>query len=117
MEMLIEEILKAKGFTTYRSPEGADNGVDILASSDTLGFGSPRICVQVNTGDSPVDRLVAWSGFKTSVIKEIPKQFFKVRLWDSKKVIEQLFENYDRLSEGIKAEIPLKKVWMLNAER
>lgn len=135
MEMLIEEILKAKGFTTYRSPEGADNGVDILASSDTLGFGSPRICVQVKTSDVPVDRpildqlvgtmsnfnadyglLVAWSGFKTSVIREIPKQFFKVRLWDSKKVVEQLFENYDKLSEDIKAEIPLKKVWMLNVE-
>lgn len=41
MEVLIEEILKAKGFTTYRSPEGADNGVDILASADTLGSGSP----------------------------------------------------------------------------
>lgn len=135
MEMLIEEILKAQGFTTYRSPEGADHGVDILASSDTLGFSSPRICVQVKTSDSPVDRptldqlvgtmsnfnsdyglLVAWNGFKSSVIKEIPKQFFKVRLWDSKKVIEQIFENYDRLSEDIKAEIPLKKVWMLNVE-
>lgn len=135
MEMLIEEILKAQGFITYRSPEGADNGVDILASSDTLGFGSPRICVQVKTSDSPIDRatldqligtmsnfnadyglLVAWSGFKTTVIKEIPKQFFKVRLWDSKKVIQQLFENYDKLSEDIRAEIPLKKVWMLNVE-
>ncbi|PPB02414.1 restriction endonuclease [Brevibacillus laterosporus] len=133
MEILVEEILKAKGFTTYRSPEGADNGVDILAASDILGFGSTKICVQVKTADSPIDRptmdqligtmsnfnadyglLVSWTGFKTSVIKEIPKQFFKVRLWDSKKIIEQLFENYDKLSEDIKTEIPLKRVWMLN---
>ncbi|SDZ79690.1 restriction system protein [Thalassobacillus cyri] len=49
MEVLIEELLKAKGFTTYRSPEGADQGVDILAASDTLGFGHLRICVQVKT--------------------------------------------------------------------
>lgn len=135
MEILVEEILKAKGFTTYRSPEGADNGVDILASSDTLGFGATKICVQVKTMDSPIDRptmdqligtmsnfsadyglLISWNGFKSSVMKEIPKQFFKVRLWDSKKVIEQLFETYDKLSEDIKAEIPLKKVWMLNIE-
>lgn len=135
MEDLINEILKAKGFTTYRSPEGADQGVDLLASADTLGFGSPKICVQIKTQDNPVDRptldqligtmsnynadyglLVSWSGFKTSVIKEIPKQFFKVRLWDSQKVIEEIFENYDKLSDEIKTEIPLKRVWMLNVE-
>lgn len=135
MEVLIEEILKAKGFTTYRSPEGADYGIDILASSNTLGFGSPKICVQVKTNDTPVDRptmdqligtmsnvnadyglLVSWSGFKMSVLNEIPKQFFKLRLWDSAKIIEQLFETYDSLSDDIKTEIPLKKVWMLNTE-
>lgn len=135
MEELIEEILKSKGFTTYRSPEGSDFGVDILASPDTLGFGNPKICVQVKTYDNPVDRptldqligtmsnynadyglLVSWSGFKSSVIKEIPKQFFKVRLWDSKKVIEEIFNNYDRLDDKIKAEIPLKRVWMLNED-
>lgn len=136
MERLIEEILKAQGFTTYRSPEGADNGVDILASYDKLGFGSPKICVQVKTSDTPIDRptmdqligtmsnfnadyglLVSWNGFKSSVIKETAKQFFKLRLWDSRKVIEQIFENYDKLSEDIKAEIPLKKIWMLNIDK
>lgn len=135
MEDLINEILKAKGFTTYRSPEGADHGVDLLASSDTLGFGSPRICVQVKTENNPIDRptldqligtmsnynaeyglLVSWSGFKSSVIKEIPKQFFKVRLWDSKQIIEEIFNCYDKLSDEIKTEIPLKRVWMLNME-
>lgn len=135
MEVLIEEILKAKGFATYRSPEGADHGVDLLASPDTLGFGSPRICVQVKTQDNPIDRptldqligtmsnfnadyglLVSWYGFKTSVIKEIPKQFFKVRLWDSKKVIEEIFNNYDKLNDNMKSDIPLKRIWILNAE-
>lgn len=135
MEELINEILKGKGFTTYRSPEGADNGVDILASPDILGFGSPKICVQVKTSDSPIDRptldqligtmsnfnadyglLVSWSGFKTSVIREVPKQFFKVRLWDSKNIIQEIFDNYDKLNDSIKTEIPLKRVWMLNIE-
>lgn len=135
MEDLINDILEAKGFTTYRSPEGADQGVDLLASANTLGFGSPKICVQIKTQDNPVDRptldqligtmsnynadyglLISWSGFKTSVIKEIPKQFFKVRLWDSQKIIEEIFENYNKLSDEIKTEIPLKRVWMLNVE-
>lgn len=135
MENLIEAILKAKGFTTYRSPEGADYGVDILASADTLGFGSPRICVQVKSHDDTVDRptldqligtmsnysadfglLVSWSGFKNTVIREIPKQFFKVRFWDSKRIIEEIFTNYEKLNDDIKAEIPLKRVWMLNED-
>jgi len=135
MEQLIEDILKAKGFTTYRSPEGSDYGVDILAASDTLGFGDPKICVQVKTSDTPLDRptldqligtmsnygadfglLVSWSGFKSSVTREIPKQFFKVRLWDSKIIIQQIFENYEKLSDEIKKEIPLKKIWMLDSE-
>lgn len=135
MEELIEEILKAKGFTTYRSPEGSDHGVDLLASQDTLGFGSPKICVQIKTNDTPIDRptldqligtmsnfnadyglLVSWNGFKASVIKEIPKQFFRVRLWDSNTIIQEIFKNYDKLNDGIKAEIPLKKIWMLSLE-
>ncbi len=135
MEELINEILKAKGFTTYRSPEGADHGVDILASHGTMGFDSPRICVQVKTTDSSVDRptldqligtmsnynadyglLVSWNGFKQSVDREEPKQFFKVRLWNSKTIIQEIFDNYEKLSDEIKAEIPLKRVWMLNLE-
>ncbi|APQ77552.1 restriction endonuclease family protein [Clostridium botulinum] len=52
MEVLINEILKVKGVTTYRSPEGCDYGVDLLASSSTFGFGSPKICVQVKTQET-----------------------------------------------------------------
>lgn len=135
MELLIAEILKAKGFTVYASPEGTDYGVDLLASSGTLGFDSPRICVQVKSHDAPVDRptmdqlvgtmsihgadfglLVSWSGFKNSVTREVAKQFFKVRLWDSTQVIKEIFANYDRLSDELKAEIPLKRIWMLNTD-
>lgn len=88
---------------------------------------------QVKTSDAPLDRatldhligtmsnysanfglLVSWSGFKSSVTKEIPKQFFKVRLWDPKIIIQQIFENYEKLSDEIKKEIPIKRVWMLD---
>ncbi|MFY9278165.1 MAG: restriction endonuclease [Caldicoprobacterales bacterium] len=135
MEELINEILKAKGFTTYRSPEGADHGVDILASPGVLGFGSPKICVQVKTEANPIGRpildqligamsnfnadyglLVSWSGFKSSVMNEASKQFFKVRLWNSQNIIQEIFNNYEKLSNEIKAEIPLKRIWMLNIE-
>ncbi|MBQ3512472.1 MAG: restriction endonuclease [Lachnospiraceae bacterium] len=135
METLIEEILKAKGFTVYHSKQGADGGKDLLASGGEMGFGSPKICVQVKTQDTPVDRptldqlggvmnnvqaeyglLVSWNGFKDSVAREEGNQFFKIRLWDSTDVIKELFDNYDKLSPAIKAEIPLKQIWILSEE-
>ncbi len=132
MARIIDAILKAQGYTTYRSPEGPDKGVDILAAPEPLGFGKPRLCVQVKTGDTPVDRptldqllgamqnfnaeqglLVSWGGFKISVDKEIPHQFFRVRLWDQDSIIQELMRVYDRLDEDIRAELPLKRVWTL----
>jgi restriction system protein len=132
MSRLIEAILKAQGYTTFRSPEGPDKGIDILAAPGLLGFGNPRICVQVKSGDFPVDLptlnqligsmqnvqadqglLVSWGGFKTSVDKEIPTQFFRVRLWDQSNIINELLSNYDRLDEDLRAELPFKRIWTL----
>tara|TARA_R110002049_G_scaffold100902_1_gene245306 strand:+ start:8300 stop:9331 length:1032 start_codon:yes stop_codon:yes gene_type:complete len=129
---LVDAILKAQGFTTHVSPPGPDKGVDILAAPGVLGFGSPRLCVQVKSSDSPLDRptldqligtmqnfkaeqglLVSWGGFKNSVDKEIPSQFFNVRLWDAASIVDEFFRHYDLLDEDIKAEIPLKRVWTL----
>jgi restriction system protein len=129
---LVEAVLRAKGFLTHRSPEGPDRGIDLLASAGALGFESPKICVQVKSGDTPVDRptldqligamqnvgadaglLVSWSGFKTSVDRERPAQFFRVRLWDQDDLVSELLENYEKLDEELKAEMPLKRVWAL----
>ncbi len=133
MEDLISDILKAKGFTVYQSKPGADGGKDLLAAGGEMGFGSPKICVQVKTQDTPVDRiildqlggvmtkvgaeyglLVSWSGFKSSVEQERGNQFFRVRLWDSTDVIREIFNNYEKLSPEIQADIPLKRIWMLS---
>jgi restriction system protein len=134
MARLVEEILKAMGYTTFRSAPGPDKGVDILASAGPLGFDRPRICVQVKSQDAPVDSptlnqligtmqnvqadqglLVAWGGFKSSVDKEAPTQFFRVRLWDQDDLIDQLLAQYDRLSDELRAELPLKRVWTVAA--
>lgn len=132
---LVDAILKAQGYTTFLSPEGADKGVDILAATGLLGFANPRICVQVKSQDTPVDRptldqligtmqnfhaeqglLVSWGGFKSSVEKETASQFFRVRLWNQDNIIEALLENYDKLDEDLKAEIPLKRIWTVTAQ-
>jgi restriction system protein len=130
LERLVDSILRAQGYVTYHSSAGADRGVDILAGSGPLGFGSPKICVQVKSEQTPVDHptfsqllgtmqatgadqglLVSWGGFKSSVEREVPRHFFKVRVWDQKTLLDQLFQHYDQLDEEIRAEIPLKRIW------
>ena len=132
---LVEGILKAQGYTTYRSPEGADGGADILAGSGPLGFGAPKLCVEVKSEDSPIGRpdvdkllgavskfganeglFVSWSGFKPNVFKEMAASFFKVRLWTQKELLEALFAHYDDLDEDLKAELPLKRIWTVTAQ-
>lgn len=132
---LVEAILKAQGYTTYRSPEGADGGADILAGSGPLGFGAPRLCVEVKSESGPIDRatvdkllgavskfgadeglFVSWSGFKSTVQKELAASFFRVRLWTQKELLEQLFAHYDHLDEDLKAELPLKRIWTVAAQ-
>jgi restriction system protein len=134
MARLVAAILQAQGYTTYISPEGPDKGVDILAAPDSLGFGHPRICVQVKSGESPLDRptldqlvgamqhvqadqglLVSWGGFRSSINREEANQFFKVRLWDQAKLIGQLLEHYDELDQEIRSEIALKRIWTIVA--
>jgi restriction system protein len=127
---LVDGVLRAQGYTTFVSPEGADKGVDILAGSGELGFGALSLCVQVKSGDSPLDRptldqligtmqnvgaknglLVSWGGFKQTIRREEPSQFFRVRLWDQSRLITEILECYDRLDEELRAELPLKRVW------
>ena len=127
---LVEAILQAQGYTTWRSPAGADGGADILAGAGPLGFGTPRLCVEVKSEASPIDRptvdkllgavskfgaeeglFVSWSGFKSNVQKELAASFFRVRLWSQKELLDALFTVYDKLDEDITAEIPLKRIW------
>lgn len=60
--------------------------------------------------------LVSWSGFKKSVLSETVHQFFRVRLWDARVIIQELFTNYNKLDEDIRAKIPLKQIWVLDTD-
>lgn len=130
METLVEAILRAQGFTTHHTGKGSDHGIDILAATDTLGFGRPRICVQVKSQQTPLERpvldqligtmrhvdadqglLVCWGGFKPTITREIPRLFFTVRMWDQNDLIDQFLAVYDKLDDDLRAEIPLKRIW------
>ncbi|NJN63418.1 MAG: restriction endonuclease [Acidobacteria bacterium] len=135
LALLVEAILRAQGYVTYRSPEGADGGADILAGAGPLGFGVPRLCVEVKSGGGPIDRptvdkllgavtkfgaqeglFVSWDGFRGTVQKELAPSFFRVRLWTQKELLEALFAHYDQLDEDLRAELPLKRIWTVAAQ-
>lgn len=132
---LIDAILKAQGYITKQSNPGPDGGIDILAAAGPLGFDKPRICVQVKSSSSPIDvkvlrelqgvmtkvradqgLLVSWGGFTTKSIKEARDAFFTIRLWDQGALLEEVFRYYDKFSDELKAELPLKKMWGLIIE-
>lgn len=132
---IVDAILKSKGYTTFVSPPGPDSGVDILAAPGTLGFDRPKICIQVKSGESPIERavldqligvmknfgadhglLVSWGGFKSSVEKERAKHFFEIRLWDHNDVIREFLDNYENLSPEIQEIVPLRKIWVLESD-
>lgn len=129
---LISGILEARGFKTIVSPPGPDGGVDISASSGSLGLSEPRMCVQVKSQQTPVDvrvyrelrdtmnkigashgLLVSWGGFKKSVYQESKNDVFFIQLWGSKEIIEELLGDYPKLPAEIKSIIPLKRIWIM----
>jgi restriction system protein len=135
LSRLVGEVFKAQGYIVQISPEGPDGGVDVLAGSGKSGFDSPKIAVQVKSGSIVVDAptihqlqgtmknfeatnglVVSWGGFNSAALKEGRRLFFTVKLWDSNDLIHHLLENYDQLSDEIKADIPMKKIWTLLPE-
>ena len=128
---LIGLILKAQGYHIYVSPPGPDGGVDILAGTGALGFESPRIAVQVKSGQEQIgtpeiDQLrgvikkfgadyglfVSWSGYKRSIGHDMRQMWHEIRLWDSNDVIEKFLEYYENLPADVQSEIPLKRIWV-----
>ena len=128
----VSAILGVYGYTIRHYTPSANGGVDMVAGKDPLGFGQPRLCVQVEAGDQPVDLqcydrlrkdlrsfgaehglLVSLGGFTKSVHDRNEQQFFEIRLWGPEQLAERLLERYDALPPDIRAEIPLDTVRIL----
>ena len=127
LEYLVESILKAQGYTTLQTRRGADGGVDVVAGKGEMGFGEPRLCVQVKSGTSPVglpdyDRLlgnvqstgadrgllVSLSDFTRPVRIRNESSFFQIRLWGAAELTENLLDTYESLPGDIRTDIPLE---------
>ena len=132
LSRLVAEVLEAEGFITQVAPPGPDGGIDVFAGRGPLGLDSPRLIVQVKSSPSPVDvkvvrelngvlsaqtadqgLLVAWGGVTKPARQEMRSQFFRVRVWDADQLIDAVLRNYHNLSDELRADLPLKRVWSL----
>ena len=133
MEMLVAEVLKAKGFTVQENKKkGSDGGVDILAGRGPMGFEGPCICVQVKSSDSAIDvksydelkgvlqdfkaehgLLVSWGGFNGKVEEKARRDYFKIRLWTASDLVSHIQEVYLELPKEVQAELPMHQIWTL----
>ena len=132
---LVAAVLRAEGFFTEVSSRGPDGGIDVFAGRGPLGLDSPKLIVQVKSSPTPVDvkivrelhgvltthgadqaLLVAWGGPNKVATQELRGQFFRVRVWDADDLVDAVLRNYDRLDEGTRAALPLKRIWSLVAE-
>ena len=132
---LVEGVLTAQGYTVRTSLPGADGGVDIVAGRGAMGFEAPRLCVQVKSGDDPVDvtvlrelrgvmkayraeqgLIVSWGGFKRTVDQEARQLFFEIRLWNQSDLVKAIQDAYEHLPDELQAELPMKRTWVLVVE-
>jgi restriction system protein len=127
---LVAEILEVEGYKTKVSRPGPDGGVDILAAGGKLALGEDRICVQVKSGDGPANHdvvlrligamsnsqartglLVSIGGVNAAAQQELDNNFFKLRLWQMRDLLNALFRAYGDLSDETREKLPLKQIW------
>ncbi|MET8204280.1 restriction endonuclease [Micromonospora taraxaci] len=129
---LVTAILTAEGFHCTLAPPGPDGGIDITAGRGPLGLDSPRLLAQVKSGSqigSPIvaqlhgvmtthgaeqGLLVAWGGLTKPARDTLKNQHLRVRVWEAADVVDAVLRTYDRLPEEIRAQVPLRRVWMLS---
>lgn len=130
---LVAELLRAEGFDADEAPPGPDGGIDITAGRGILGLESPKLIVQVKTGQvasevvaqlnglvqthgADYGLIVTWAGLSKQARDALRHQRFRVKVWDSSDVVDAVLRNYERLPENITSRLPLRRVWMLGDE-
>ena len=118
-EELVAALLRSMGYFARRTEKGPDRGVDVIATSDSLGLDSPRIKVQVkqrsqraNVGDvrnfiatlrAPDKGLfVSTGGFTKEALYEADRAppGTSVTTLKADEFIELLTEHYERLGSN-----------------
>lgn len=126
---LVAAVLESMGYRAVSHPPGADGGVDIVAHPDALGFGQPKIKVQVKhrkgtvggpelraflatlrSGESGL--YVSTGDFTNDARREAETAREPTTLLEREGFIRLLLENYEELDPEFKAKVPLRKLWV-----
>ena len=127
LEYLVASILRASGYHALETRKAPDGGIDVVAGQGDMGFGQPRLCVQVKSGRSAVGLpeynqlrgnintfgadhglLVSLGDFTRQVRDTNESSFFQIRLWGPNDLVDRLLETYDTLPDDIQNDIPLR---------
>jgi restriction system protein len=132
-QQLVAGLLEAMGYRTRTSERGPDQGVDIIAHPDPLGFEIPRIKVQVKhrqsaaggpeirnlvgtLGEGEKGLFVSTGGF-TIEAKNEGRRTTRLTLVDGEEFVNLLTEHYEKLDPDYKAIVPLRKIWVPFSQR
>jgi restriction system protein len=127
----VAHILGTMDYRTRVSPAGPDQGIDIVAHKDELGFEPPIIKVQVKSGEGNVGSpevsalygnvapdefglLVTLGGF-TAQAKSFAGSKSNLRLVDGEQLVALILQHYEQLDSRYKGLIPLKRVYIPEA--
>ena len=130
MQKLVAGILRAMGYKTRISENGADQGKDVIASPDGFGFEHPRIIVEVKHRKGQMDSksirsflggrhkddrglYVSTGGFTKDAKYEAERASIPVALWTLDDLVRALFEHYENTDSETKRLIPLKRLYWL----
>lgn len=129
MQDLVAGILRAMGYKTRVSPQGADRGVDVFASPDGLGLQEPRIFVEVKHrkgtsmgatelrafmgGRQPGDRClyVSTGGFTKEARYEADRSNIPLMLLALRDLAALLVEHYEAVDMDTRRLVPLKRLY------
>lgn len=128
MQDLVAGVLRAMGYQTTVSGDGADRGVDIFASPDGLGLQEPRIFVEVKHRDGAMgaDQLrkflggrragdrclyVSTGGFTKEARFEAERANVPLTLVTLPKLRELLLQHYERLDSETRTLVPLQRMY------
>jgi len=129
MELLAAAILRAMGYKTKVSKIGPDQGVDVFASPDGLGFEDPRIKVQVkhrpNTSISEPDLgsflnalnsgekglYISTGGFTKDAKLSAKHANVAITLVDLDQLAELVIDHYDKFDTEGRDLLPLVRIY------
>lgn len=103
----------------------------ISAGTGALGMDSPKLVVQVKSQTSAVSDvvlqqlngaihryqadqalLVTFGGVTGPAKAYLESQYFNIRVWTMGDILNQIYKHYEKLDGEMKAQLPLKQIWV-----